>query len=106
MPAAEVVLTMAPPPVFSIEITPYFMPKNTPRRFTEWTRSQLSAVCSWRGAMLPPKPALLTKDVEAAELLLGGGDHARGRSASSATSACTRDGGSPEGGRDRRSAGR
>ena len=35
MAEAEPVFTIAPPPVFSMEMMPYFIPKKTPRRLTE-----------------------------------------------------------------------
>ena len=38
---------------------PYFIPKKTPLRLVPWTISQFSSVCSCRGMIGPPNPALL-----------------------------------------------
>ncbi len=58
-PAADAVLTIAPPPCFIICRISYFMQSHTPRRFTAIMRSKFSSVSSATRAILPPIPALL-----------------------------------------------
>ena len=87
-PAAEAIFTMEPPPVFSIETTPYFIQRNTPLQV-----HRMDAVPALRGLFVQRRhfaaePGIVDEDVEAAEFLFGGGNHAA-NAASSATSACT-----------------
>ena len=67
--------TMAPPPVFSIEMTPYFMPKNTPFRLTACSWSQQFSRLFVERRHLTAEAGIVDEDVQPAELLLGGSDH-------------------------------
>src|ERR1044071_2452121 len=58
-PEAEATLIIEPPAPFLIALTPYFVPRNTPSRFTDITRCHSERVISVTG-FAKDMPALLT----------------------------------------------